>query len=758
MPAAITEVDFYIPLAGNAEKIGLRRADGTTLEVYLGDSAIVGPPGVQGLQGPPGAVGPQGPGGPQGVPGAVGPAGLLWKGAWDNATAYAVNDSVGWGRSSYYASAGHAAGSAPPTGVAGAPDPDDTAVNAGWALLSSEGAQGLQGIPGIPGAAGPPGANGADGAAGAIGPQGNTGAVGPQGNTGAVGPQGPAGGVGPAGPNGPMTVLNDVDDVGPVAVGDTPRWDGDSFAFQKTVLYEDPRLLDIPMSAALRVFRKALATRGTTPCDICFVGDSITEGYFQGALDVSIWPQYTRQLLQRLNVANGMSGGEGFIPARHTVTTPAMEARWVLSAGVDVTPNPLYGLGLRSAILHPGDTATLSFTGTRLKVAYTQKPAAGTLHVVVDGGADNNVSAANAVTKSGRILDSAVVLDLPGVPHTAVVTAVGGDVVLDGGFVCRADETTGIRVWPGGHSGYTAVHFADPTKLWDGILETINMDLVVVFLGVNDFNTGQTAAQYQANLITIGQRIKDQSAVDPSIVFIVPWPSSGTTDLAFRPFADAARVAARYHGAGVIDLWEALGTPDGSTIWYDGTHPGIYGSLAVSEAVTRQLLGTEQDYPFDHAARHRTGGRDPLCYQVRKVNSQIVNNTVGLTDDLELFLDLPANTAFEFEAVIFHDGPTAADIKLGWTLPSGATGRVSSSFSLAAATAQFDATEALQQVVTALGVLSAATFTGVVTRTEYRGTLRTTSSGRLVLRFAQSTATVGDTRILDDSRIKCTPI
>lgn len=116
------------------------------------------------IRGPQGPQGIQGPQGPQGGVGPAGPAGLTWRGAWANANAYAVNDAVGWGGSTYFATAPHAANAnQPPTGVTADPGVNDAAVNAGWALLATEGAAGPQGPQGPAGAAGAPGVQGIQG-------------------------------------------------------------------------------------------------------------------------------------------------------------------------------------------------------------------------------------------------------------------------------------------------------------------------------------------------------------------------------------------------------------------------------------------------------------------------------------------------------------------------------------------------------------------------------------------------------------------
>lgn len=88
---------------------------------------------------------------------------MTWRGAWASGTAYAINDGVSQGGSSYIAVAANT-GSQPPS--------------ANWNLIAQVGATGSQGATGNTGATGP------------AGPQGSTG---PAGTTGATGPAGAQG-------------------------------------------------------------------------------------------------------------------------------------------------------------------------------------------------------------------------------------------------------------------------------------------------------------------------------------------------------------------------------------------------------------------------------------------------------------------------------------------------------------------------------------------------------------------------------------
>jgi len=153
-----------------------------------GNTGATGATGPQGPQGNTGATGATGPQGPTGATGPTGPAGITWRGAWSAATAYAVNDGVTYGGSSYRRKV---AGT-----TAGSPDTDTT----NWELLAQSGATG---------ATGPAGPTGPTGATGVQGPPGATGATGPTGPTGATGTRGSLWRSGAGAPSGGTPIAQD---------------------------------------------------------------------------------------------------------------------------------------------------------------------------------------------------------------------------------------------------------------------------------------------------------------------------------------------------------------------------------------------------------------------------------------------------------------------------------------------------------------------------------------------------------------------
>jgi hypothetical protein len=182
------------------------------LKGETGAAGAKGDTGAQGLKGETGAAGLKGDSGAQGLKGdtgARGPAGLTWRGAWAEGTAYLVNDAVQSAGAAYVATA-TSTGSAPPgaawtllaaSGAAGADvtgaslDVGDTHCPAGGVKYTSvsgdafvcNGYDGLKGDKGDKGDTGAQGLKGDTGAQGTQGLKGDTGSQGPKGDTGAAG-------------------------------------------------------------------------------------------------------------------------------------------------------------------------------------------------------------------------------------------------------------------------------------------------------------------------------------------------------------------------------------------------------------------------------------------------------------------------------------------------------------------------------------------------------------------------------------------
>jgi hypothetical protein len=129
---------------------------------------------------------------------------------------------------------------------------------------------------------------------------------------------------------------------------------------------------------------------------------------------------------------------------------------------------------------------------------------------------------------------------------------------------------------------------------------------------------------------------------------------------------------------------------------------------------------------------------DMLPDIVVKATTESVTSSTTLQNDDELFLSVVASATYIMEGFIIHSSPTAGDIQIGFTGPSGATlswggvGAATVSTSSAAATEMELRARSISQPLQLGGQASAGT-TALI-----GGTLITSSTaGTLQLQFAQ---------------------
>lgn len=137
----------------------------------------------------------------------------------------------------------------------------------------------------------------------------------------------------------------------------------------------------------------------------------------------------------------------------------------------------------------------------------------------------------------------------------------------------------------------------------------------------------------------------------------------------------------------------------------------------------------------------------------RKSANEVVNNSGALQNDDHLLQALGASQTWMFEAHIICQGPDAADIKIAFTVPSGATLTWSAIGPATGATGG-GAASTIVDYVSVSG--TAATFgTDGNPKTlaiHVRGMVRTAgTTGNLQLQWAQSAATANDTTVYTDS-------
>lgn len=412
----------------------------------------------------------------------------------------------------------------------------------------------------------------------------------------------------------------------------------------------------------MSTWQDAVTSISTRRANVFVLGDSISEGawattYFEG------WTHAAQRYLQE-NLA-GAVGGIGHIPAIRgfdgagNAGFPESNGdQWVFSnnAAIDRTGTNQYGFGRRSLSLSPGDTASITFTGDRFQILYTQLPGSGVMGVSVDGGATQNISTSGESAASGRLHTSA---PLTRGSHAVTVSAVSDVVVLDGGVFFDGDYNSGITVWDGSHTGFGTAHFDGhnaSSALWSGGLGQVQPDAVLIALGTNDANAaiagGYTPTVFGQRIGNIIDLIASASGSNPT-VFVVLQPQPGYSPHAnatewWAEHMDAATNAATARGAGVIDLRGKV--PSGrnsngvlSPLYHNSNHPNTKGMRLYAANVSNELIRQSETAPdwtgSGGTMKYFEGSRwvDLVGDAVNVADFGAVGN--GVTDDTQAFRD-----------------------------------------------------------------------------------------------------------------------
>lgn len=128
---------------------------------------------------------------------------------------------------------------------------------------------------------------------------------------------------------------------------------------------------------------------------------------------------------------------------------------------------------------------------------------------------------------------------------------------------------------------------------------------------------------------------------------------------------------------------------------------------------------------------------------VRKTADETVNNSNTLQDDNELLFAVGANEIWAFQMFIRYDSSAAADLNIGWSVPSGTTLRWKGSGLTGTSTMSESDEDAIGTM--GVGTEEASSYDGVV--------VVGATAGSVTLRWTQFTATVADTTMRVNSYI-----
>lgn len=368
--------------------------------------------------------------------------------------------------------------------------------------------------------------------------------------------------------------------------------------------------------AALRWRRLRDATiAGLTQGHIAIVGDSIAAG-----ADVPVpkpdhdWPGRFRVLLDR---QFGPAGTGIIFPDTTVYANPTWDPRIARSGNVTTMPYGLFRAGCWK--LAPQAGTAFYIKGTSDTTVFYSIPA----------GAPGLAKASSPLVKTIRNTDTGAAPDVERDPRYAqLVTAVPwGAVEADRiaaleppvsadpnaatllvGAEARISGTGTFRVSNASVNGqslgtlFALPNYDDGNHFYGlSIIDMIDADLLVIALGINDWQASRSIADLKANLTTLIRRQRSTSAGKPAGDVMLLW--NPQPDLAtFQPpggpswesYRQAYYEVAKVENVALLDLgllWQDEATATTLGVMTDGIHPNANGSIdiaaAVYQAVTR---------------------------------------------------------------------------------------------------------------------------------------------------------------------------
>ncbi|MFZ1249879.1 MAG: SGNH/GDSL hydrolase family protein [Candidatus Microsaccharimonas sp.] len=356
-----------------------------------------------------------------------------------------------------------------------------------------------------------------------------------------------------------------------------------------------------PSWLALQPWQTALANRDRVLTTILILSDSTAEGL--GASITTTQARWIDRLRDALRVlyptANVVTGGSSdYIPAYYDTSNAIATNGPVYSAGVTKTTS--WGLGRRGLILPSSNTTdTITFTlinCTRFKVG-AAKNSNSVMGISVDGGTVQSINLTQTNAGGFVAFDSGT---LNRGTHTVVISRInGGTVTVEGIWRYDSDDTFGVRVLDGTHSGQATTHFGGSTA-WAASAGVEPPDLVIDCLGYNDY-LNATATPANTKVMRVNYRTAVRTAVTgktPSWLYVaLPEPKQGSTTpiASWQSYVTAQREVAiedPLHLSSFLDLSTrvpvALTNPFG-LYQADYVHPSLKGHAWIADQIFRYI-------------------------------------------------------------------------------------------------------------------------------------------------------------------------
>lgn len=366
-------------------------------------------------------------------------------------------------------------------------------------------------------------------------------------------------------------------------------------------LSEAKAYTDLATLDKLKLWKKALADRGTTPAQVVVFGDSISEG--TGTTDVS--KRWVNLLQSQLRYRHGFSVGAEFPFIPTIPRTPA--TGFPVTRSGSILTDSSYGLGWRTGILTDDtSTVTFTFTGTSAKLMFFKASGTGVMNIMIDGGAAvilNTNATSNPPAGNGTNTWSTGALAQGS--HTITVkrdatSATDQNVILMGCFTYNGDETSGIRVLDASYHGASSAFFTASrnTQASNSVLAAGPIGLVAIAISTNDFGNNIAPATFKTNIQGLITALRTGNAkYEGSIALLSVYKSDARDEALWQAYEKQLYDIATEDPNTEFFDWR-LKMPDnpkpftaaeGEGLFADSLHPNDAGSLVIGKFMGEYL-------------------------------------------------------------------------------------------------------------------------------------------------------------------------
>lgn len=372
-------------------------------------------------------------------------------------------------------------------------------------------------------------------------------------------------------------------------------WTIDNLPIDQSIVAEVESYPDITTAYQLPKYRAALGkvAAGTANAKILFVGDSVTLGYASnggasGDMRPLSYPDQFKNMLNSSGVRAQSNSwmGDGNSPPNYSST---YDSRITIGGSWS---REFVGTG-GAFFKATTNTNSLSFLPTEsvdtFDVYYLSYTGGGVLSMDINGGAPTTQS-----TNAASLIRKATITGTLG-SNTLNLKWSSGSAV----YVLGVDSYDSSKKWV---SCINAGWWGSATSTWNSMLTAgsspnsiseIGADLVVICLGINDWEGGVDITDYENYM----QTIITKSLVASDVVLVTPPPSSTAyaSVAVQQTYIDVLSALAVTNDIPIIDLWGRLSpqtTPYAEGMYYEGIHPNGAGYADMALHVFERIGAT----------------------------------------------------------------------------------------------------------------------------------------------------------------------